>query len=287
MNTDLRQFLDSVRPAIEATLTELLPPQNQPPQRIHEAMRYSTMGGGKRIRPALCVAAFTAYKADWKPVLPVAAAVEMIHCYSLIHDDLPAMDDDDFRRGRPSCHKQFDEAIAILAGDALLTLAFEVIARSKHFPSDHILRVIAALAAAAGSSDGMIAGQVFDLEGESSPVTGEQLEAIHRSKTGALIGASVWIGSYLGGAPDADLARIRNYCDRIGLAFQVIDDILDATDGQNRDEGKATYPGIYGLEQSRAIAHRLMKEARHALEPLGTRGKLLLAFCDYLEERTN
>jgi len=287
MNTDLRLFLDSVRPAIEATLTELLPPQNQPPQRIHEAMRYSTMDGGKRVRPALCVAAFTAYKADWKPVLPVAAAVEMIHCYSLIHDDLPAMDDDDFRRGRPSCHKQFDEAIAILAGDALLTLAFEVIARSKHFPSNHILRVITALAAAAGSSDGMIAGQVFDLEGESSPVTGEQLETIHRSKTGALIGASVWIGSYLGGAPDADLARIRNYCDRIGLAFQVIDDILDATDGQNRDEGKATYPGLYGLEQSRAIAHRLMKEARHALEPLGTRSKLLLAFCDYLEERTN
>jgi geranylgeranyl diphosphate synthase type II len=287
MNAELRSFLDSVRPAIEATLTELLPPGNKPPQRIHEAMRYSTMDGGKRIRPALCVAAFTAYKQDWKPVLPVAAAVEMIHCYSLIHDDLPAMDDDDFRRGRPSCHKQFDEAIAILAGDALLTLAFEVLARSKHFASDHMLRVITALAAASGTSDGMIAGQVFDLEGEGIPVTGEQLEAIHRSKTGALIGASVWIGSYLGGAQEADLAGIRKYCDRIGLAFQVIDDILDATDGQNRDEGKATYPGLYGLEQSRAIAYRLMKEARHALEPLGVRGKLLLAFCDYLEERTN
>jgi geranylgeranyl diphosphate synthase, type II len=287
MNTELRTFLDSVRPAIEATLTELLPPQNQPPRRIHEAMRYSTMDGGKRIRPALCVAAFTAYKQDWKPVLPVAAAVEMIHCYSLIHDDLPAMDDDDFRRGRPSCHKQFDEAIAILAGDALLTLAFEVLSRVRQFPPDQMLRVITALSSAAGSSDGMIAGQVFDLEGEGIPVTSEQLEAIHRSKTGALIGASVWIGSYLGGASEADLASIRTYCDRIGLAFQVIDDILDATDGQNRDEGKATYPGLYGLQESRSIAHRLMKEARHALNPLGARGKLLLAFCDYLEERTN
>jgi geranylgeranyl diphosphate synthase, type II len=287
MNTELRLFLDSVRPAIEATLTELLPPQNRPPVRIHEAMRYSTMDGGKRIRPALCVAGFTAYKGDWKPVLPVAAAVEMIHCYSLIHDDLPAMDDDDFRRGRPSCHKQFDEAIAILAGDALLTLAFEVLSHARQFPSDHILRVIASLAAASGTCDGMIAGQVFDLEGERVAVTAEQLEAIHRSKTGALIGASVWIGSYLGGAPETDLASIKRYCDRIGLAFQVIDDILDATDGQNRDEGKATYPGLYGLQESRAIAHRLMKEARQALEPLGARGQLLLAFCDYLEERTN
>jgi geranylgeranyl diphosphate synthase, type II len=287
MNTELRSFLDEVRPAIEAALTELLPPQNEGPERIHDAMRYSTMDGGKRIRPALCVAAFTAYKKDWKPVLRVAAAVEMIHCYSLIHDDLPAMDDDDFRRGRPSCHKKFDEAIAILAGDALLTLAFEVLARSRQFPPDRLVRVIAALAAASGSSGGMIAGQVFDLESEGVSVSREQLEAIHRSKTAALISVAVWIGSYLGEAPESDLAGIKTYCDRIGLAFQVIDDILDATDGQNRDEGKATYPGLYGLEESRAIAHRLMKEARHALEPLGSRNKLLLAFCDYLEERTN
>jgi len=287
MNTELRSFLDEVRPAIEATLNELLPPHNERPERIHDAMRYSSMDGGKRIRPALCVAAFTTYKQDWRPVLRVAAAVEMIHCYSLIHDDLPAMDDDDFRRGRPSCHKQFDEAIAILAGDALLTLAFEVLARSRQFPPDRIVRVISALAAASGSSGGMIAGQVFDLESEGVSVTREQLEAIHRSKTAALISVSVWIGSYLGEAPEADLASIKTYCDRIGLAFQVIDDILDATDGHNRDEGKATYPELYGLEESRTIAHQLMKEARHALEPLGMRNKLLLAFCDYLEERTN
>src|SRR5215813_1079943 len=157
MNTELRSFLDQVRPAIETTLTELLPPANERPERIHDAMRYSTMDGGKRIRPALCVAAFTAYKQDWKPVLRVAAAVEMIHCYSLIHDDLPAMDDDDFRRGRPSCHKQFDEAIAILAGDALLTLAFEVLALSKLVHPERMLRVLSVLAKAAGSPAGMIA----------------------------------------------------------------------------------------------------------------------------------
>jgi geranylgeranyl diphosphate synthase type II len=287
MNNELSAFLERVRPAIDASLTELLPSHDDPPQRIHEAMRYSTMDGGKRIRPALCVAAFTAYQQDWKPILPVAAAVEMIHCYSLIHDDLPAMDDDDFRRGKPSCHKQFDEAIAILAGDALLTLAFEVLARSRQFPAERLLRAMSALAGASGSSGGMIAGQVFDLESEGVPVTREKLEAIHRSKTAALIGAAVWIGSYLGGAPESDLTNIQTYCDRIGLAFQVIDDILDATDGNNRDEGKATYPSLYGLKESRAIAHHLMKEARQALMPLGLRGRLLLAFCDYLEERTN
>jgi len=287
MNTELRAFLDRVRPAIDATLGELLPPETQPPLRLHQAMRYSTMDGGKRIRPALCIAAFSAYKQDWKPILPVAAAIEMIHSYSLIHDDLPAMDDDDFRRGRPSCHKQFDEAIAILAGDALLTLAFEVLALSKLVPPERMLRVLSVLAKAAGSPAGMIAGQVLDLEGEGHPVTGEQLKAIHRSKTGALIGAAVWIGAYLGEASESDLTSIQKYCDRIGLAFQVIDDILDATDGENRDEGKATYPALYGLAESRTIARGLMSEARQAVQPLGSRGELLMAFCDYLEERTS
>jgi geranylgeranyl diphosphate synthase, type II len=287
MNAELAAFLDRVRPAIDATIAELLPPESRAPIRIHQAMRYSTMDGGKRIRPALCIAAFTAYRRDWKPILPVAAAVELIHSYSLIHDDLPAMDDDDFRRGKPSCHKQFDEAIAILAGDALLTLAFEVLARLKDFPPERVLRVASALGGAAGSSGGMIAGQVLDLESEGRRVSGEQLEAIHRSKTGALIGAAVWIGSFLAEAPESDLANVQRYCDRIGLAFQVIDDILDATDGRDRDEGKATYPSLYGLERSRAIAHDLMTEARQALAPLGNRGELLLAFCDYLEERTS
>ena len=196
------------------------------------------------------------------------------------------MDDDDLRRGKPSCHKQFDEAIAILAGDALLTLAFEVLAGSKDFPAERMLRAMSTLGGAAGSLDGMIAGQVLDIEAEVTPATEKQLESIHRSKTGALIGASVWIGAYLGGAPESDLERIRTFCDRIGLAFQVIDDILDATDGSNRDEGKATYPGVHGLEKSRDIAHHLMEDAREALSPLGHRARLLLDFCDYLETRS-
>jgi geranylgeranyl diphosphate synthase type II len=287
MNAELKSFLERVRTAIDATLNELLPTADEAPARIHQAMRYSTMDGGKRVRPALCVAAFISSKDDWRPILPVAAAIEMIHAYSLIHDDLPAMDDDDFRRGKPSCHNQFDEAIAILAGDALLTLAFEVLAASKHFPPDRILRVISALSAAAGSSGGMIAGQVFDLESEGRPVTAEELEVIHRSKTAALLGAAVWSGAYLGDTSETDLACIQKYCARVGLAFQVIDDILDATDGNNRDEGKATYPALYGLEKSRAIAHTLTTEARDALAPLGSRGDLLRAFCDYLEERTS
>jgi geranylgeranyl diphosphate synthase, type II len=286
MSNELNAFFDRVRPSIESTLNDLLPSGKTGPERIHQAMRYSTLDGGKRIRPCLCVAAFSAYRDDWKTILPVASALEMIHCYSLVHDDLPAMDDDDFRRGKPSCHKQFDEAIAILTGDALLTLAFEVLGRSKDFPPDRMLQVVSALGRAAGSVGGMIAGQVLDIEAELTPANAQQLEAIHRSKTGALIGVSVWIGAYLGGASESDLQNIRIFCDRIGLAFQVIDDILDATDGSNRDEGKATYPAIHGLEKSRDIAHHLMAEARNALAPFGKRTQLLLDFCDYLESRT-
>src|SRR5438477_11580980 len=162
MNSELRAFFERVRPAIDETLNELLPSGTASPDRIHQAMRYSTLNGGKRIRPCLCVAAFAGYREEWKPILSVASSVEMIHSYSLIHDDLPAMDDDDFRRGKPSCHKQFDEAMALLAGDALLTRAFEVIARSNGFASDRVLSVISVLGAAAGSSGGMIAGQVLD-----------------------------------------------------------------------------------------------------------------------------
>ncbi len=287
MTSELGAFFNRVRPAIDATLGELLPPDTAPPPRIHQAMRYSTLDGGKRIRPCLCVAAFAAYKDDWGPILPIASAVEMIHSYSLIHDDLPAMDDDDFRRGKPSCHKQFGEAMAILAGDALLTRAFEVLARSKDLPSERVLRAMSVLAGAAGSSGGMIAGQVLDIEAEGARVTEEQLERIHRSKTGALIGAAVWIGAYLGGAPEQDLGCIKTYGDRIGLAFQVIDDILDAIDGKDRDQEKATYPALHGVEKSRAIAHHLMEGARQALTPLANRAALLMDFCDYLEARTS
>jgi geranylgeranyl diphosphate synthase type II len=287
MNTDLSSFFDRVRPAIETALDKLIPAPQHPPSRIHEAMRYSTLYAGKRIRPSLCVAAFSAWNEDWLPIVPVAAAIEMIHSYSLIHDDLPAMDNDDFRRGKPSCHRQFGEAIAILAGDGLLTLAFEVLAQNEHFPADRLLRTGAVLAHAAGTSGGMIAGQVLDLEAEGKPVTPQDLEKIHRSKTGALIGASVWIGAYLGKAPETDLRSVVAFCDHIGLAFQVIDDILDAAEGRDEHQQKATYPQLFGVQKSHEIAQELMSGARRALEPLGSRAQLLAEFCDYLENRTH
>jgi geranylgeranyl diphosphate synthase type II len=287
MNSDLAAFFDRVRPAIETTLDKLIPTPQNTPSRIHEAMRYSTLHAGKRIRPCLCVAAFSAWHEDWKPVIPVAAAIEMIHSYSLIHDDLPAMDNDDFRRGKPSCHRQFGEAIAILAGDGLLTLAFEVLAQCEDFPAEYLLRAGAVLAQAAGTSGGMIAGQVLDLEAEGNPVTAQDLERIHRSKTGALIGASVWIGAYLGKAPQTDLKNVVAFCDHIGLAFQVIDDILDAAEGRDQHRQKATYPQLFGLQKSREIAQELMRNARGALEPLGSRAVLLGEFCNYLENRTH
>jgi geranylgeranyl diphosphate synthase, type II len=286
MRNELNAFFDRVRPAIDATLDSLLPSERETPAEIHKAMRYSAIDGGKRIRPCLCIAAYAAYREDLEPILPVASAIELIHTYSLVHDDLPAMDNDDIRRGKPSCHKQFTEAIAILAGDALLTLAFEILSACESFPPDRMLRVVSFLSRASGTSNGMIAGQVLDLQAEGVAVTAAELEAIHRSKTGALIGASVWTGAYLGGAPEADLQCIRQYCDRIGLAFQVIDDILDENDGRDRDRQKATYPGIYGLEKSRTIAQHLMAGAREAIAPLGGRAQLLVDFCDYLENRS-
>src|SRR5437867_5730671 len=287
MNSELQSFFDRARPAIDTTLNGLLPPETASPERIHQAMRYSTLNGGKRIRPCLCVAAFAGYREEWSPILSVASSIEMIHSYSLIHDDLPAMDNDDLRRGKASCHKQFGEAIAILAGDALLTLAFDVLSRCQDFPSDRILGAISMLARAAGTCEGMIAGQVMDLKAQGASVSADQLQNIHRSKTGALIGASVWIGAYLGGAPNSDLEMMSGFCDRIGLAFQVIDDILDASGGKDHDQQKATYPALHGLEKSRAIAHHLMQDARHAVAPLGARGQLLVDFCDYLENRTH
>jgi geranylgeranyl pyrophosphate synthase len=285
MSSDLRAFFDAVVPAVESSLNSLIPDKTTNPPRIHEAMRYSTLGAGKRVRPCLCAAAYSIWHGDWGPIIPVASAIEMIHAYSLIHDDLPSMDDDDVRRGKPSCHKQFGEATAILAGDALLTLAFEVMARCEGFPPERLIRAIATLAHSAGTT-GMVGGQVLDLEAEGVPITAEQLERIHRSKTGALIGASVWIGAYLARASEQELGHIAAFCDRIGLAFQVIDDILDATDGSNRDEGKVTYPTLHGLEQSRVFARDLMRDARRALVPLGPRARLLAEFCDFLENRT-
>src|SRR5262245_57425151 len=229
MNSDLSAFLDQVRPAIDATLDRLLPLESTAPSQIHSAMRYSVFAGGKRLRPALCVAGYSIYCRDYQGILPIASAIEMVHTYSLIHDDLPAMDNDDFRRGLPSCHKQFGEATAILAGDALLTLAFETVANCRQFQAESLVHSIAGPGAALGTRDGMIAGQVLDLEAEGQTLTEPEVEAIHRAKTGALLSTSVWLGAYMGGAGAADLDKIKTYGQKIGLAFQIVDDVLDET----------------------------------------------------------
>jgi geranylgeranyl diphosphate synthase type II len=287
MNSEINEFLERVRPAIDTSLDTLLPSDSTSPSEIHRAMRYSIFSGGKRLRPALCVAGYSVYQDDWLPVLPAASAIEMVHTYSLIHDDLPAMDDDDFRRGRPSCHKQFGEAIAILAGDGLLTQAFETLARCNHFQPNQLVEVIGRLSRASGTREGMIAGQVLDLQAEGRNVSLAEVDAIHRSKTGALFAASVWIGAFLGGARVNEQRIIGEYGERIGLAFQIVDDILDERAGNDRDQNKATYPALNGQEGSRLMVRKLTGEASQLVTPLGDRARVLVQIAAFLETRSH
>jgi geranylgeranyl diphosphate synthase type II len=296
MKTEIRSFFDAVRPAIDAALEELLPSEHISPSELHRAMRYSVMAGGKRLRPALCVAAFGIYHEDYRPILPVASALELAHTYSLIHDDLPAMDDDDFRRGMPSCHKKFGEAMAILAGDALLTLTFETIASCAHFDASRLNQAIVRLARALGTRDGMIAGQVLDLAAEGRELSVGELEEIHRSKTGALLSTSVWTGAWLAGAAPNELDALLRFGQKIGLAFQIVDDVLDVTEslgtlgktaGKDQERRKATYPALLGLEHSRQSVRELTEQARDAVLPLGRRAELLVGISEFLETRCN
>jgi len=288
------EFLESVRPAIDRELDRVLPAGAEPPVRLHEAMRYSVFAGGKRLRPSLCIAAYCVFRPDWEAILPVAAAIELVHTYSLVHDDLPAMDDDDFRRGRPSCHRQFGEATAILAGDALLTLAFECLASGAGVAASRLQEVTLRLARSAGSRGGMIAGQIMDLEAEGHAIQAPQLDAIHRAKTGALIQTSLVSGALLGGAEPAELDAVESFGRAIGLAFQVTDDILDEvavvetlgkTPGKDLRQGKATYPRLHGIEASLTAVRRLTAEARRSLDDFGGRGSLLAAISDYIGTR--
>ena len=296
MKTEIRSFFDSVRPVIDATLEQLLPAETVSPSTLHSAMRYSVLAGGKRLRPALCVASYGIYHEDYAPILPVASALELAHTYSLIHDDLPAMDDDDFRRGLPSCHKKYGEAMAILAGDALLTLAFETIASSSRFDADRLNQATLRVARALGTRDGMISGQVLDLAAEGRDLSVSELEAIHRSKTGALLSTSVWIGAWLAGANSGELDALLRFGQKIGLAFQIVDDVLDVTEsletmgkatGKDRKRRKATYPALIGVEQSRRSVRELTEQAREALLPLGRRAELLIGISEFLETRGN
>ena len=286
----LPAFFEEDHRQIESALDQFLPAEDTRPDSIHRAMRYSVFAGGKRIRPILCLETARIFDPDPRAALPVACALEFIHTYSLIHDDLPALDDDDVRRGKPTCHKQFGEATAILAGDALLTLAFETLSIAPVEPARSVA-VIREVAAAAGTRDGMVGGQVADLEAEGREVGPEMLEYIHRSKTAALIRASVVAGALCGSAGEADVARLRRFGDNIGWAFQVVDDILDVeessavlgkTAGKDQAQRKATYPALYGLEKSHQMARELASRAMQELAPFGERAARLRDLAEFL-----
>jgi len=289
----LPAFYESDRAEIEAALEKILPPENTQPASIHRSMRYSVSAGGKRIRPVLCLEAARMFTETLDGAIQAGCALEFIHTYSLIHDDLPALDNDDLRRGKPTNHKVFGEAIAILAGDALLTLAFQTLACAPIEPARRT-RLIAEVAAAAGTVNGMVGGQVADLEAEGKPPDAATLEYIHRSKTAALIRGSIVAGAIAGGAADADIERLRRFGDNIGWAFQVVDDLLDVeessaalgkTAGKDQAQKKATYPALYGIEKSRAIATELEAKAVVELSFYGERASRLRQLGEFLVAR--
>src|SRR6202158_5052507 len=287
---NLPAFFEEDRAAVDAALERLMPSEHQQPPSIHRAMRYSVQAGGKRVRPILCLESARIFSADVTPVLPIACALEFIHTYSLIHDDLPALDNDDLRRGKPTCHKKFGDAIAILAGDALLTLAFETIGATPVEPAQCVA-MVKEVSSAAGTVNGMVGGQVADLEAEGQRIEPEMLEYIHRSKTAALIRASVNAGALCAGAGVDDVARLRRFGETIGWAFQVTDDILDVeessaalgkTAGKDIAQQKATYPAIHGLQRSHEIANDLASKAIAELAPYGDRASRLREIAEYL-----
>jgi geranylgeranyl diphosphate synthase type II len=312
----LKQVLEQGRKAADAALEQLLPPATQHPTSIHQAMRHSVFAGGKRLRPILCMEAGRMLRAalcgdgalprlgggeprhHMTGSLPdgieqVGAALEMLHTYSLIHDDLPALDNDDLRRGRPTCHKAFGEAIAILAGDALQTQAYEVLAQIA-CPAEARVAIIREIAHATGTVDGMIGGQVVDLEAEHKKPDLATLEYIHRSKTAALITASVVSGGIYAGARDEDIGRLRTYGQSIGLAFQIVDDVLDLTQtseqlgktaGKDKAAEKTTYPALFGIEESIRKADALVEKACAELNEYGEAASTLKDLAHYLVER--
>lgn len=290
---DLQEYFSEKRKQIEAALDRFLPQEDQYPQILFRAMRYSVLDGGKRIRPVLVLAACEAVGGDSEKALPTACAVEFIHSFSLIHDDLPALDNDDFRRGKPTNHKVFGEAMAILAGDALLALAFETITKTEGVPANTILDVTRRIAAAAGTG-GMVVGQVVDMESEGRKIELETLEFMHSHKTGALIEACIVCGGLLGGATSEQLAALSLYGRKIGLAFQIVDDILDLegeqeklgkTVGSDLRKQKSTFPAILGLEKSKEKALQVTQEALKALESFDMRAEPLRAIARFIVER--
>lgn len=280
---------------VDEALDRFLPKPKTRPATIHEAMRYSLFAGGKRLRPILCLAAAEACGGSVESALPPAAAVECLHTYTLVHDDLPCMDDDDLRRGMPTCHVKYGEGIAVLTGDALLTIAFEILAQTPPSARYGVGAYVTELAVASGSRH-LIGGQVLDLEGEGSEVllTPAQLRFLHESKTAALLTASIRLGGMTANATPAKLVALTDYGQALGLAFQVIDDILDVTQtseklgksaGKDIAAAKSTYPALFGLAKSRKEAARLTKKAHDALKPFAKKGERLHEIADYLLDR--
>jgi len=291
---NLREYLSQQQQLIDATLDRWLPLETAPPEVIHSAMRYSLFAGGKRIRPILCMAAAHAVSERTEGVETAACALELVHTYSLIHDDLPALDNDDVRRGKPTCHKMFGEAMAILAGDALLTLAFRVLAEMEYPAGERKVRMILELARAAGTPHGMVAGQVDDLEGEKKTPDGQLLDRIHRAKTGALIRASLRIGAIYAGASEEEMCALSQYGGHVGLAFQIVDDLLDVeessaalgkTAGKDAAQHKITFPVVYGGEASHRMAEEELAKAHLAVDMFGSRAGRLRELADLIVHR--
>ena len=292
---DLARYLDEYRAQVDRYLNDVLPSGETHPRVIHRAMRYSVFAGGKRVRPILALVTAQVLERPVAPLLPLAAALELTHTYSLIHDDLPSMDNDDYRRGKPTLHKQFGEGIAVLAGDALLTLAFQhLAAQPEQVEAERRLKVITLLSRAIGTLGGMIAGQAVDLLSQGKPYSVEELEYIHESKTGALIHASVYCAAVLCQADDQELGELSAFAARAGLAFQVVDDILDVEgsreemgkeSGKDLEVRKATYPHLFGLSKSKQIATQLVEEAIQHLEFLGPRGEILRELARFISLR--
>jgi geranylgeranyl diphosphate synthase type II len=297
MQAEVKDLLQSGQELADIALERLLFPETQVPVSIHKAMRHSTFAGGKRLRPVLVMEAARMIGGDKLPdgIEELGAAIEMLHTYSLIHDDLPALDNDDLRRGKPTCHVVFGEAIAILAGDALQTRAYEVLANLR-CPAPATVEIIRLIAQATGTVEGMIGGQVLDLEGEGTKPTAASVDAIHRAKTGALIRVSVVTGGVYAGATAEDVKRLTEFGRKAGLAFQIVDDVLDVTQdsaqlgktaGKDLASDKATWPAVFGIEASRQHAKTLIAEAFGELAPYGSTAEGLKSVAQYLVDRTH
>ncbi len=293
MSGDLKDYLKTVVSHVDTALDDYLPFPGEAPGAIHEAMRYTIFAGGKRLRPVLCIAAAEACGGTETLAIKAACAVELMHTYSLVHDDLPCMDDDDLRRGRPTCHKVYGEGMAVLCGDALLTESFTLLAKSEPSEGYTVGEMISELAVAGGSRK-LIGGQVLDLEGEGQQLSKEQLLAIHEAKTGALLVSALRLGGMTANASAKQLAALSDFGYSLGLAFQVIDDILDVTQttkslgktaGKDVAANKSTYPSVWGLEESKKEAERLTRDALNALEIFGERGVRLREIAEWMLAR--